>query len=208
MSEFIDKVKAGYPLLLVKSYEEFRVLGQFIEELSRTKTAPNATTCYKGYSWDLVEGVHECRIENNKFTVIGDKGIPVQGAEGDVASEGNPLAALAFIEKVAEENSVIFLKDFHPFLQPEYENAVALIRKIRDLSDKFRGLQKTIVFISPSFRIPMELEKDIAVVDYQLPDKETLKAILESVAGTKTPKGANLEAVLDARASLIQQYDA
>ncbi len=57
--------------------------------------------------------------------------------------------------------------------QPDY----TLIRRIRDLVSIIENspLQKNVIFVSPAFSIPLELQKDIMIVDYGLPTYSEIK---------------------------------
>ncbi len=96
------------------------------------------------------------------------------GLGGNVAAR-DPLAALDQI-LAAPDQSVFLLKDFHPFM-----NDHMVIRKLRDLIFTLKTSYKTIVLLSPQLKLPMELEKEISVVDYQLPTVNDLDRLLEGI---------------------------
>src|SRR5699024_8182996 len=94
-----------------------------------------------------------------------------------------PLQALEQIEQY-KEPSLFILKDFHVFLntanrQAQYE----LIRKIRDLVYVLENdpNPKNVIFVSPQFEIPFELEKDIMVIEYGLPTYEDIEHVLDEM---------------------------
>lgn len=105
------------------------------------------------------------------------------GLGGNVAAR-DPLAALDQI-LAAPDQSVFLLKDFHPFMKDH-----VVIRKLRDLIFTLKTSYKTIVLLSPQLQLPMELEKEITVVDYQLPTLQDidrlLEGIIQSVKGNAT----------------------
>lgn len=105
------------------------------------------------------------------------------GLGGNVAAR-DPLAALDQI-MAAPDQSVFLLKDFHPFM-----NDHMVVRKLRDLVFTLKTSYKTIVLLSPQLKLPMELEKEISVVDYQLPTindlDRLLEGIIQSVKGNNT----------------------
>lgn len=117
------------------------------------------------YIWSISSG-----MESNGRTVSEDK---------------TPEAALDFIEK-SSDNAIFILKDFHPFLKDE--NTLA-IRRLRDLSVRLKRSFKTIVISSPILMIPAELEKEISVLDFPLPNlmelSDLLKAMLRSVEASR-----------------------
>ncbi|MDH5509566.1 MAG: ATPase, partial [Nitrospinota bacterium] len=83
------------------------------------------------------------------------------------------------------ESSIFMLRDFHPYLETEL-----VIRKMRDVVADLSRSQKTIVIVSPSMKIPMELEKDITIIDLPLPGRKEISELLaETVSfAEKTPK--------------------
>ena len=105
------------------------------------------------------------------------------GLGGEVSAR-DPLAALDKI-LAAPDQSVFLLKDFHPFMKDH-----VVIRKLRDLIFTLKTSYKTIVLLSPQLQLPMELEKEITVVDYQLPTLQDidrlLEGIIQSVKGNTT----------------------
>jgi ATP-dependent 26S proteasome regulatory subunit len=186
-SQFINYVCAAYPLLLVRTYEEYRVLSQFVAQLKGTKILDEngqESGEYKAFVWDVVDGVRPLET--------GSKAI-----EGTAF---NPNAALDFLAK-AEDNTLLFVKDFHPFFEKEFQDRAIIIRKVRNLSAQFKAKGKTLVFISPDMKPPMELEKEVTIVDYKLPERAELQVVLKSVCkatGAAMPKDKEVEALLDA----------
>ena len=97
-----------------------------------------------------------------------------QGMAGNLSSK-DPLAALDFVMN-APDQSVFVLKDFHPFI-----GDVAVTRRLRDLVTTLKTSYKTLVILSPLLKLPPELEKEITVVDYQLPTMADLDRLLEGI---------------------------
>ena len=104
--------------------------------------------------------------------------------DGSYLSEfKEPLKVLEYINQI-DVDGVFILKDYH-----HYMNDAVVIRKLRDLGHKLKiGSHKNVVFLSPILKVPTELEKEITVVDYKLPDKaemaEIVKAIAHDVGGS------------------------
>ncbi len=87
----------------------------------------------------------------------------------------DPQAVLEHI--VASDDVAIFvLKDFHPYmLEP------GVVRLLRDASETLKTSYKTLIILSPVLRIPPELEKDLTVLDYTLPDAEDMRKLLDEM---------------------------
>ena len=88
----------------------------------------------------------------------------------------DPLKMLEYIRQ-SDINGLFILRDFHHYL-----NDPVVVRKLRDAGQGLKTTMKNIVFLSPLLKVPTELEKEIAVVDYELPDKEELSEIVEQIA--------------------------
>ncbi|MBI4375532.1 MAG: AAA family ATPase [Elusimicrobia bacterium] len=87
----------------------------------------------------------------------------------------DPQAALCQIGELREP-ALIVLKDFHACMQDP-----GIIRRLRDLVASFKSSFKTLIILSPTLTVPVELEKDLMVIDYDLPGQEELKSLLERV---------------------------
>lgn len=87
----------------------------------------------------------------------------------------DPLAALDAVND-SRDQAIFLLKDFHAFI-----NDVTVTRRLRDLALVLKTSHKSLIILAPFLKLPSELEKDIAVVDYALPDYEDLDLILERV---------------------------
>ncbi|MCL5774447.1 MAG: AAA family ATPase [Firmicutes bacterium] len=86
-----------------------------------------------------------------------------------------PMLALDYILQ-SRESAIFILKDFHPF----FERA-DVVRKMRDVAISLRTSYDTVVLLSPVLKVPAELEKDITVIDYPLPDYKDLDELLEKL---------------------------
>jgi len=87
----------------------------------------------------------------------------------------DPITVLSYIGS-ASETALFVLKDFH-----HYMGDPSVIRALRDCADDLRTSYKTLVLISPLLRMPIELEKDLTVVDYKLPDAAEMLKILDGM---------------------------
>ncbi len=96
------------------------------------------------------------------------------GVAGNVASR-DPLQALEYV-LTAPDQSVFVLKDFHPFIAD-----VGVTRRLRDLVYVLKTSYKTLIILSPILKLPPELEKEVTVVDYQLPTINDLDRLLEGI---------------------------
>lgn len=87
----------------------------------------------------------------------------------------DPLAALDAVND-SREQAIFLLKDYHAFISD-----VTITRRLRDLTIALKTSYKTLIILAPVLKLPNELEKEIAVVDYSLPDYDDIDLILERV---------------------------
>jgi ATP-dependent 26S proteasome regulatory subunit len=102
--------------------------------------------------------------------------------EGKLIQTTDPMQALAQIPTLPEA-SVLILRDFHPYL-----GSPPVMRKVRDLCYLCRATERVLVFESPLLKLPVDLEKEITVVPFGLPDRSALAQILTAIVeGQATP---------------------
>jgi SpoVK/Ycf46/Vps4 family AAA+-type ATPase len=170
-------IRAKYPIIYITSWEERR-----IEKALQTVCSNLNRTLHV---WTLTLGMSPPIPRP-----------PGAGAAGTLPGE---LEALAEAHE-APEYTVFLLKDFHAFLK---DNRV--IRVLRDLSLRLRSRAQTLVILAPTLTLPTELEKDVTVLDYAMPDKDDLGATLDSAlkAIVGTP-GVETSVTPEQREALIQ----
>ncbi|MCP4133340.1 MAG: AAA family ATPase [bacterium] len=127
----------------------------------------------------------ESRVEDSLQTIASNRTKKIlfwSITKGMESEDGNaisdlrePIKALEYISE-ANINGIFVLRDFHPYL-----NDPVVIRKLRDLNKILKSTMKNIILLSATLKIPPEIEKEVAVVDYKLPTREELNVILESV---------------------------
>ncbi|MCB9137854.1 MAG: AAA family ATPase [Caldilineaceae bacterium] len=90
-----------------------------------------------------------------------------------------PTAVLRAIRE-ADEAGIWVLRDFHPFLKD-----ARVVRELRETALALAASRKTIILLSNVLTIPPELEKEITVVDFDLPGAgemgRELDAMLEAI---------------------------
>ena len=98
----------------------------------------------------------------------------------------DPVQALANMESMTVE-AVFVLKDFHRHLE-----SPVVVRRLRDVGQKFSANRRTLVITAPSIDMPPELASLVEFFDLPLPDLDRLRAIIKEtytrMAGTHTIK--------------------
>jgi SpoVK/Ycf46/Vps4 family AAA+-type ATPase len=152
-------VQAQYPLIYLVTSEEERA------EHAIYKIAQAKTQHRRVFIWTVTHGIIEY-------------GQPRQITHHNTVS---PEAAIEWVVRQREAGIFIF-KDLHPFI-----TSAAVTRWLRDAIASFKGTEKIIVLMSPVQDVPIELEKDVVVLDYPLPDLAELNQVLShQLEQTKT----------------------
>jgi len=156
-------VEAGYPMLYLVSWEEERVEKKLKEMAESLPSGPRAF-----YAWSCTGGL--------------------RGTAGEFHEAADAMEALDAV--AGSEGSGFFLfKDLH-----HYFGDPRVIRKIKDTYSNLYGGDKTLFMLSPVFEaIPPDLERDVIIIDIDLPDAEEISSIMESVIG----RAKNAEALTD-----------
>jgi len=150
--QLLNYTKALFPFVYVVTYEETK----FQNDLLYAARAQQKSAFF----WSLTSGLveHEGVGEDARISMVADV--------------KDPIDVLAEIPKLARKNKngvVVCLHDYHPFLTGN--PSPLLVRTLRDLALSITALRITVVFSGPILAIPTDLEKDIVVVEYALPDK-------------------------------------
>ena len=98
----------------------------------------------------------------------------------------DPVQALANLESMTVE-AVFILKDFHRHME-----SPVVVRRLRDVGQKFSLNRRTLVLTAPSIEMPPELASLVEFVDLPLPDQGRLREIIretyQRLASTHTIK--------------------
>jgi len=99
----------------------------------------------------------------------------VEYGQGGTVTQHNTISPEAALEWVTrqKEPAIFIFKDLHPFI-----DSPAVTRWLRDVIANFKGTQKSIILMSPVQTIPIELEKEVVVLDFPLPNVEELEEVL------------------------------
>ena len=152
-AELDTLVRARYPFVYLVSWEEQRV-DRILGELA-------ARHGKQLVQWSATRGLRR---------VVGPH------VASPLEAVTKPVETLAAIGMLPEP-SLVVLKDFHPYLDEPL-----VVRALRELGHALEDSYSTVILLSPVLRIPIELEKDITVLDVPLPDFEELRELLTQIA--------------------------
>ena len=183
MQEFANLVNAGFPYIYIPSYEEERITIAIKNTLANNELIKTERQLY---TWTQTDGLYN--------------------DESRVRDTSNPLNAIESVAKSNEEAIYIF-KDFHIYFggdrnsRPDY----AVIRKLRDIIPVLKSSRKTIVFVSSKLVIPCDMEKEISILDFSLPNVDEIKSLLNDLIAGLNPENVDLtedEKILLSRSAL------
>ncbi|CAK0764429.1 AAA domain-containing protein [Gammaproteobacteria bacterium] len=157
VEDLITYIRAGYPIVSIVSSEEDRAL-ELIEEMMRHKEMSKRPR--KLFVWSVSHGMVDT---DGRLAVKEDTRRPEQ--------------ALAFVSKYCE-GAIFLFKDLHPYLKENSPNSSLIIRLLRDLIPDLKGSPRTLLWLSPVQYIPLELQKDVTVLDLPLPAESEYRRIL------------------------------
>ncbi len=167
-----NKLRAGYPGLYLVTHEEQRaeaMIAAGIEKLNAVAGvsdpganhqpgSQNPATAWQLHCWSVTTG---------RFNTDGTESAP----------DDDPMSVLDAVAKMPEQ-SVLILKDYHLFLA---EPNPLIYRKLKDTLLYAKTASKTLIILAPVLKLPPELEKFFAVIEFALPEKPQLQEVLERI---------------------------
>lgn len=165
-------INAGFPYVYIPSYEEERVLNAVNRVIDSRELVRNPR---KVMTWAQTDGI-QCA-----------------DSKGPDRSTQAPMAALEYIGKYADP-AVFILKDFHVYFGPDRQTRpdYSLIRKLRDILPNLKMNRKTVIFLSPQLVIPHDMEKDLSVLEFCLPDAVEIERMLDDLTAGLQPSSIRL----------------
>lgn len=146
-------IQAQYPLIYLLTPEEERS-EQAVAAIAQAKPQR------KVFVWTVTHGMVEY-------------GQARQATQHNTVS---PEAAIEWVIRQRDPNNntgIYIFKDLHPFI-----DSPPVTRWLRDAIASFKGTNKNIILMSPVQQIPIELEKEVVVLDFPLPDMKELDRVL------------------------------
>ena len=101
-----------------------------------------------------------------------------------------PLSAIEALEKIQESEKPGFyiFKDLSEILS---DNEIQ--RRIKNVYSAFRGRNKFLILLGAKFTLPLELNKDIALVDYKLPEINEIKFLVDDYFSALSKRGIEIK---------------
>jgi len=193
-------IDSSAPIVVMETVEEVRAV-----RLVRVACASlNLAT----FEWSIASGLARCGNEGNEVVVEGRFPAGGTGQEPtDLAAQAiyntrEPAQVLGVLEGISVEAAFI-LKDFHRHMEDP-----VVVRRLRDVGQKFSKNRRTVVIIAPSIKMPPELACLVEYLELPLPDKQRLRQIIDEmivrVGKTRTLRRSLDIAGLDAMADNLR----
>lgn len=169
-------LRAGYSGIVIVSHEEQRV-DAMIAKVTNDRG-------FKMHTWSYTQGIMGVSDPENQTSI---------------PESTDPIEALDEFVKL-QEKSVLVFHDLHLWLS---DPNPLLFRKISDALAIGKGSNRVIIITGAVLKLPVELEKLMTVIEFKLPDRESLNIVLEGICGSAgITLNGNREPVLDAAAGL------
>ena len=185
-------LRARNPIIWIVSKEEARVERYLVEA--------SASAGYVARTWDVAQGPREI---DGKMVPYGD---------------GDPTGMLGAIDRLARgeggyeqqkaQRNVWIMRDLPPWLGgPAGAATLRMLRNLaRFLPTTVRERAQAIVVLSPSGEVPPELANHASVIEWPMPDRAEIAAILDATVGGLgdkiEPLNGNRESAIDAAVGL------
>lgn len=153
-AEFELAVRSGTPLLALVTHEERRAYDLVLH--------PAAARLDRVlFSWSITRGMRLARAAEEPAIAPGDA--------------HDALSALEFAGAFSEP-AIFVLEDFHHYLE-----SPAVLRRLRDLSADLPGTRRHLVLLGPHFRPPLDLERQVEMLELPLPGMPEFEELLQDL---------------------------
>src|SRR5256885_7650055 len=180
-------INSSTPIVVMETVEEMRAVS-----LVRTACAELNMAVFE---WSIADGLvrsgsnvsalpaADLQMRINAARHAANPDAP-ESSKSAVYNTQDPVQASANLETMTME-AVFILKDFH-----RHMDSPVIVRRLRDVGQKFSANRRTLILTAPSIAIPPELAGLIEYLDLPLPDRQRLLQIIDEtfnrLAKTKT----------------------
>jgi SpoVK/Ycf46/Vps4 family AAA+-type ATPase len=202
MPDALERLKillsSSTPIVVMETVEEMRAV--------RLVRAACSSLHLATFEWSIASGLVRCGSDVGELVPeIGfsanSPGHDQSGAQALYNSK-EPAQALSNLEAMSLEAAFV-LKDFHRHMDDP-----VVVRRLRDVGQKFSANRRTVIITAPSITIPAELRSLVEFLELPLPDKPRLRQIIDEmsvrVGKTRTLKRTLDSAGLDAMANNLR----
>ena len=179
MPDVLERLKilidSSTPIVVMETVEEMRAVALVREAASPLNLAV--------FEWDIATGLARAGSDASgilpemKFPGAARAPLhpPSEATATGIYNSREPAQALGTLEAMTTE-AVFILKDFHRHMDDP-----VVVRRLRDVGQKFSTNRRTVVITAPSLTIPPELGSLVEYLELPLPDTVRLNEILNEV---------------------------
>ena len=181
MADVVERLKvlinSSTPIVIMETVEETRAL-----QLVRTASADLNMVVFE---WTIADGLTrsgsnspalpsgtalQARINGARHAADPDA---PDSRHAAIYNTQDPVQALANLETITLE-AVFVLKDFHRHMEDP-----VVVRRLRDVGQKFSANRRTVIITAPAITVPPELASLVEFLDLPLPDRQRLRQIID-----------------------------
>jgi len=152
------------------------------------------------FEWTIASGLVRCGSDVGELVADGLDSTSPYGAAAQQAlanskaiyNSQDPAQMLANLEGISI-GAAFILKDLH-----RHMDEPVVVRRLRDVGQKFSENRRTIILTSPKIEIPPELRGLVEFLELPLPDRRRLRQIIDEVV-VRISRDHTLQRKLDAR---------
>jgi SpoVK/Ycf46/Vps4 family AAA+-type ATPase len=184
-------LESSTPIVVIETVEEVRAV--------RLVRAACAALNLAAFEWTIASGLVRSGSDVGELMPQGtESASPHATVEQALANSKaiynsqDPAQMLANLQGISIDAAFI-LKDLHRHLDEP-----VVVRRLRDVGQKFSENRRTIVLTSPKIEIPAELRGLVEFLDLPLPDRQRLRQIIDEIV-VRISRDHTLQRKLDAK---------
>ncbi len=168
-------IESSTPIVVMETVEEVRAV--------RLVRAACFSLNLAVFEWSIAGGLIRCGTNDSSEAIYHFDGRPIAQSitghdQNDINTQAlynsrEPAQALSNLEAISLE-AVFILKDFHRHLEDP-----VVVRRLRDVGQKFSVNRRTVVITGPAISVPPELASLVEFLDLSLPDQQRLRQIID-----------------------------
>jgi hypothetical protein len=191
MADITERLKilidSSTPIVVMETVEEMRA----VRSVKAACMALNLAV----FEWSIASGLARCGSDGHEVLTGVPASSYVTGHDPDTNAQAiynsrEPAQALGNMEGMTIE-AVFILKDFHRHMDDP-----VVVRRLRDVGQKFSANRRTLIITAPSLDVPPELASLVEYVELPLPDRQRLRQIIDETT-VRLGKTRTLKKTLD-----------
>jgi len=183
-------IDSSTPIVVIETVEEVRAVRMVRAACSALNLA--------AFEWSVATGLMRCGSSIGEVVTGGNYDFAPHGVQDSVENakalynSREPAAMLANLEGITIEAAFI-LKDLHRHMDDP-----VVIRRLRDVGQRFATNRKTVILTAPKIEIPPELGSLVEFFELPLPDRPRLRQIIDETL-VRVSKTHTLQRKLDSK---------